>query len=100
MRVVSGTVACAIILSLSGMGVAQTSAPIVLGAAPQAVLHSGTEVMLRTTEELTTNGKMLKVGRRFNLETVDAISVNGQVVIPAGSHAVGEVTSVRNKGMW
>ena len=100
MRVVSGTVACAIILSLSGMGVAQTSAPIVLGAAPQAVLHSGTEVMLRTTEELTTNGKMLKVGRRFNLETVDAISVNGQVVIPAGGHAVGEVSSVRNKGMW
>ena len=100
MRVVSGTVACAIILSLSGTGVAQTTAPIVIGASSQAVIHSGTEVMLRTTEELTTNGKLLKVGRRFNLETVDPISVNGQVVIPAGSHAVGEVTSVRNKGMW
>ena len=26
--------------------------------------------------------------------------MNGQVVIPAGSRAIGEVTDVRNKGMW
>jgi hypothetical protein len=51
-------------------------------------------------EELTTKGKNLRVGYRFQLEVAEPISVNGQVVIPAGSPATGEVTTVRNKGMW
>ena len=62
--------------------------PMAVGRAPQSMLRTGTEVSLRTLEELTTNGKLLKVGRRFNLETTDPISVEGQVVIPAGSRAV------------
>lgn len=74
----------------------------VLAPAPAAttMLRSGTAVTLRTLEELTTEGKMLKVGRRFNLELAEPVSVNGQVVIPAGARGVGEVTEVRNKGMW
>ncbi|PCD02247.1 hypothetical protein COC42_12395 [Sphingomonas spermidinifaciens] len=64
------------------------------------VLRSGTPVPLRMMEALTTKGKKLKTGQRFNLEVAEAVSVNGHVVIPGGSPAVGEVTEVRNKGMW
>ena len=65
-----------------------------------AVLRVGTEVPVRLLEELTTKGKNLRVGNRFRLETSEAVLVNGTVVIPAGSPVVGEITDVRNKGMW
>ena len=52
------------------------------------------------SEALTTEGKKLRVGHRFQLEVAESVMVNGQVVIPAGSPATGEVTDVRNKGMW
>jgi hypothetical protein len=64
------------------------------------VLRAGTEVPLRMLEELTTKGKRLKVGQRFNMEVSEAVIVSDQTVIPVGSKAIGEVTSVRNKGMW
>ena len=65
-----------------------------------SVLAAGTPVPLLLLEELTTKEKKLKVGRRFNLEVAADVMLNGQIVIPAGSPAVGEVTDVRNKGMW
>ena len=65
-----------------------------------AVLRSGTSVPLKMSEGLTTKGKLLRVGQRFNLEVAAPVSVDGRVVIPAGSTAVGEITDVRNKGMW
>lgn len=81
--------------------VSATAMPMVIGAPMQtAMLRAGTSVPLRTLTALTTDGKKLKVGQRFDLETTEAVSVNGQVVIPAGSRAVGEITDVRNKGMW
>jgi hypothetical protein len=49
---------------------------------------------------MTTKGKKLKVGQRFNIEVSEPVRLHGKVVIPAGSRGVGEVTSVRNKGMW
>jgi hypothetical protein len=49
---------------------------------------------------LTTKGKKLRVGHRFQLETSEPVYVNGVNVIPVGSPAVGEITDVRNKGMW
>lgn len=45
-------------------------------------------------------GKKLKVGQRFQMETAEAVMIDGNVVIPAGSPATGEITEVRNKGMW
>lgn len=51
-------------------------------------------------EPLTTEGKKLRVGQRFQLEVAEAITLDGQTVIPAGSPATGEITDVRNKGMW
>ena len=83
--------------------VMQPSAPAAAIAAPtitSAVLRVGTEVPLRLSEELTTKGKNLRVGDRFHLETSEPVVVQGVNVIPVGSPAVGEITDVRNKGMW
>ena len=101
--------AAALMLLVSPMVCAQEAAPV--SAAPASamtvsngpsptVLRAGTPVVLRLMTNLTTNGKHLKVGDRFSLEVSEPVTLNGQVVIQAGSPAVGEVTSVRNKGMW
>lgn len=75
------------------------AAPVILKPV-SGVLRAGTPVALTMAEALTTKGKNLRVGQRFQLQVAEAISVNGQFVIPAGSPATGEVTTVRNKGMW
>lgn len=75
-------------------------APIQAPVATTAILRVGTEVPLRLVEELTTKGKKVRVGQRFHLETSEPVMVQGVNVIPVGSPAVGEVTDVRNKGMW
>jgi len=51
-------------------------------------------------EEVTTKKKSARVGQRFQLEVAAPVEVNGVVVVPTGTPAWGEVTSVRNKGMW
>ena len=75
---------------------APIAAPILAGA----ILRVGTEVPLRLSEELTTKGKKLRVGQRFHLQTSEPVMVQGVNVVPVGSPAVGEITAVRNKGMW
>lgn len=75
-------------------------APIAAPSTVNAVLRTGTEVPLRLREQLTTKGKELRVGQRFQMETAENIMVNGITVIPSGSPAIGEITDVRNKGMW
>jgi hypothetical protein len=105
--------ACIAASAVSGTAFAQGVAPAVLPAPAQpaalavfqpstgeSVLRVGTPVPLRTMEELTTKGKKLKVGQRFNMEVSEAVMVNGTIVIPAGAAAVGEIMEVRNKGMW
>ena len=70
-------------------------------AAPtHAVLRAGTPIQLRMMEEITTKKKRARVGQRFRLEVASPVEVNGVTVIPVGSPAEGEITSVRNKGMW
>jgi hypothetical protein len=76
------------------------SATIVAGAPASNILRTGTPVPLKMREALTTKEKKLKVGQRFQMEVAENILLNGVTVIPAGSPAVGEVTDVRNKGMW
>ncbi|MES1971845.1 MAG: hypothetical protein V4472_05245 [Pseudomonadota bacterium] len=73
---------------------------LVIGAPQASILRIGTEVPVRTRTELTTEHKALRVGQRFEIETSEPVSLNGQVVIPVGTPGVGEITSVRNKGMW
>lgn len=92
----------ALALSIILAGSAQTQTPMVVGGQVenQGVITSGTPVLLRLRQRLTTEHKALKVGQRFDLETAEPISLNGRVVIPAGSYAAGEITTIRNKGMW
>jgi len=75
----------------------QAIAPV---ATTNAVLRAGTPVQLRLMEEVTTKKKAAKVGQRFMLEVAAPVEVNGVVVVPAGTPAWGEITEVRNKGMW
>lgn len=105
----SASVLCAIPAFAQTAVPATPVVPAAIEAAPAAVfvtgnqdnvLRSGTPIALRMMEGLTTKGKKLKVGQRFNMETAEAVEVNGVIVVPAGSPAVGEVTDIRNKGMW
>ncbi|MEG3088732.1 hypothetical protein [Sphingomonas sp. PB4P5] len=82
----------------SGQGVPGST--LVVGAVTPAVLRAGTQVPLKMSEALTTKGKGLKVGYRFQMETAEPVTVGGQIVIPVGSPVTGEVTDVRYKGMW
>lgn len=66
----------------------------------QNILRAGAEVPLLTREELTTKRKQLRVGQRFQMEVAANVVSNGVTVIPAGTPAIGEITEVRNKGMW
>jgi len=77
-----------------------TAGDLVVGGPAPTILRSGTEVPMKLAEPLTTEGKHLKAGQRFEIETADAVMLDGRVVIPAGTHGMGEVTDVRNKGMW
>jgi hypothetical protein len=90
--------------ALSGQGVpVSASSPLPVAAPPpagNAILRTGTVVPLRLEEELTTKGKQLRVGQRFHLTTTEPVLVNGVNVIPIGTPAEGEITDVRNKGMW
>jgi hypothetical protein len=51
-------------------------------------------------KELTTKKKKLRVGQRFQMEVASSVIHNGVTVIPGGTPAIGEITEVRNKGMW
>jgi hypothetical protein len=74
--------------------------PIAATPTVNAVLRAGTPVQLRLMEEITTKKKAARVGQRFQLEVAAPVEVNGVVVIPSGTPAWGEITEVRNKGMW
>jgi hypothetical protein len=92
------------ILSLSSVSVqadAQSVVePVILAPANGSVIQSGTEVVLKLREELTTDKKKLKAGYRFQMEVAEPVRLNNQIIIPSGTPAIGEITEVRNKGMW
>lgn len=103
MNIVSvSAVACALVFAApaGAQTTATPTAPIAAPANTGAVLRTGTPVPLKMSETITTKGKELRVGYRVHLEVSEDVKVNGVTVIPAGSPAVGEVTDVRNKGMW
>jgi hypothetical protein len=74
-------------------------APIAELVTQNAILRAGTPITLRLME-VTTKKKMARVGQRVRMEVAAPVYVNDVVVIPAGSPAEAELTSVRNKGMW
>jgi hypothetical protein len=92
--------ACAMLLAPFTATAQTPSFPIAAPATTSAVLRTGTEIPLKLSEMVTTKGKKLKVGQRIHMEVAAPVLVNGIVVVPAGSPAMGEITEVRNKGMW
>ena len=78
------------------------SAPqaVIIAPPTDSVLRAGTEVPLVMSESITTNGKKLREGQRLHLAVASDVRLGTAVVIPAGSLAEGEITDVRNKGMW
>jgi len=64
------------------------------------VLRAGVKVPVRTLQELTTKKKALKAGDRINVEVAEAVMSGTNVIIPAGTPGMAEITTVRNKGMW
>lgn len=112
-RFVAGLMAAGLAVPISGLSAeaplvptpaqpaAQAQAIAVLETVPTPnILRASTEVRLITREELTTKKKKLRVGQRIQLEVAANVEANGVIVIPAGTPAVGELTDVRNKGMW
>jgi len=101
LKVVAACGIAASCLSVSAFAEAPVVAPpIAAPVSTNAMLRTGTEVPLRLSEELTTKGKKLRVGQRFHMQVAEDVKVQGVTVIPVGSPAVGEITDVRNKGMW
>lgn len=94
--------ALAVMSLLASPVLAQDAAPepVPAVATTNAVLRAGTPLQLRMMEEITTQKKAAKVGQRFMMEVAAPVEINGVVVVPAGTPAWGELTEVRNKGMW
>ena len=106
MKIVVGAVCGAIAYLCVTSAIAQvtttSAAPVaaIITTSNGNILRAGTQISVRTAEALTTEGKKLRIGQRVQLEVAEAVMLNGQVVIPNGSPVIGEVTDVRNKGMW
>lgn len=79
---------------------APVAAPVAAAPTANAILRAGTPIQLRMMEEVTTKKKAARVGQRFQLEVAAPVEMNGTVIVPAGTPAWGEITEVRNKGMW
>lgn len=89
--------------STATLAPAPKTAPVAVAAGTAQdpnVLRVGTPISFKMAETITTKGKKLESGYRVHLEVMEPVMVNGVVAIPAGSPAIGEVTDVRNKGMW
>jgi len=63
-------------------------------------LRGGTQVRVKFLNEITTEDKASKVGDRPRLEVAEDVTVDGVTVIQRGTPVTGELTAVRNKGMW
>lgn len=88
----------ALALALASPSLAQN--PMIISAPVTNVIHMGTPIQLETRDELTTEHKALKVGQQVEMDVLQPVMLGNQVAIPAGSRAMGEITTVRNKGMW
>lgn len=82
------------------LATAAAPAQVVMQQSTDSVLRTGTPVVLRIIQGVTTKEKAAKVNDRVRMEVAEAVTVGSTTVIPAGAPAVGELTDVRYKGMW
>jgi hypothetical protein len=71
-----------------------------VSAKPQLVLPANTEIILRMSDDLTSKGGKIDAGHMFRLTVAYDIRVQGTIVIPSGTPAVGEVTMRTGKGVF
>jgi hypothetical protein len=64
------------------------------------IIRGGAQIRVAFLHEITTEDKASKVGDRPRLEVSEDVVVDGVTVIPKGTPVTGELTAVRNKGMW
>jgi hypothetical protein len=67
-----------------------------IASAQDYYVQSGYPVMLMTRTELSTRDN--RAGERFYLEVAENVVAKGQVIIPVGSIAVGEIVSSERNG--
>ena len=84
---------------------AQNAAPLTVfekneSVSGNAILPAGTEVLLRTSEEVTTKGKAWDEGDSFRLSVARDVMVGDYVVMPAGSPAQGRITWLTSRGAF
>jgi hypothetical protein len=80
-----------------------TVAPLVAEVGADGVtriLRGGAQIRVAFLHEVTTEDKASKVGDRPRLEVAEDVVIDGVNVIPKGTPVTGELTAVRNKGMW
>lgn len=94
MKIVLSAFTCVLI---AGTAPAQT-AMNVARTVTSNVLRQGTSLRLRSLATL--NSKEARTGQIFDLETTEDVVVDGHIIIPRGSHAEGEITFAKGKGMW
>jgi hypothetical protein len=78
-------------------------APLVTEPSVEAatrVVRGGSQIRVQFLHEITTEDKASKVGDRPRLEVAENVVIDGVTVVPKGTPVVGELTAVRNKGMW
>jgi len=100
-RSIMGSISAACILLLASTAAVGQSQPMMVAKVEAATGHSlkqGTEIRLETVAELSSNRS--RVGDRIDLEVREAVQLDGQTVIPAGTRAVGEITRRKDSGMW
>lgn len=66
----------------------------------QLILPKNSEVLVSLNEDLTTKGKKLKQGDKFDVTVTHDVLVNGLVAIPKGAPGTGTVTWMTSKGAF
>jgi hypothetical protein len=97
-------IAAAGVLLISGPALAQqyqsNPSEQAATAKPQLMLPANTEIVLRMSDDLTSKGGKIDAGHMFRLTVAYDVRVQGTVVIPSGTPAVGEVTMRTGKGVF
>jgi|TARA_B100001971_G_C18221778_1_gene557682 hypothetical protein len=73
------------------------SLALALPVLPQVTLKSGTNIRVRLSQTL--NSKTAQTGSLVMLSVVDAVKVDGVVVIEAGAQAEGTVSNAKKAGL-
>ena len=82
---------------------AVTVSPLIAEQGPTAdtrIIRGGAQIRVRFLNELTTEDRASSVGDRVRLEVAEDVVSDGVTIIPRGTPVTGEITAVRNKGMW